>query len=344
MTMTAVIPEALVITNQPIGQTNIVGSSVTLSVGVSGSLPAYQWYSNNLQIAGATLSSYSIPGARSQDSIGYYVVVTNVLGAVTSAVASVAIVSDTFPIALVSAFAGPPVTSFPNQVIITFSKALRIEFHSPSTNPANYQITILGSANTVSVTNLVYGGRQIRLGANQDFICGTNYVLTVNNVTGTNLTPIAPNSQIGIATFCSAGGSKTGAIEKKDSVPGAPIQVLEVIRFPPGSPQVHSALVPIPRLVPRKQGGKLGRRVAGPPGTLVSLGLITYYFRTTFFRPGLPASGVLRIRHLVDDAAVFYLNGTEILRFGFAITCRPYITPSPAKALGFQLALRTMSW
>src|SRR5207249_4095616 len=57
---------------------------------------------------------------------------------------------------------------------------------------------------------------------------------------------------------------------------------------------------------------------AGAPGAEVSVGLLTYYFRTTFVPPpGSLSSGILRLRHIIDDGAVFYLNGTEILRFGF---------------------------
>jgi hypothetical protein len=50
---------------------------------------------------------------------------------------------------------------------------------------------------------------------------------------------------------------------------------------------------------------------------------ITTYFRTTFMFSGSPATAALKLRALIDDGAVFYLNGAEILRVnmpGGAIT------------------------
>ncbi|RIK79889.1 MAG: hypothetical protein DCC68_12250 [Planctomycetota bacterium] len=44
----------------------------------------------------------------------------------------------------------------------------------------------------------------------------------------------------------------------------------------------------------------------------------TYYFRTTFDIQGDPADAVLQLRHIIDDGAVFYLNGTEFYRFNIA--------------------------
>lgn len=45
----------------------------------------------------------------------------------------------------------------------------------------------------------------------------------------------------------------------------------------------------------------------------------TFYFRSLFNLPELGNSKVsLKLRHVVDDGAVFYLNGTEVHRFGIA--------------------------
>lgn len=46
--------------------------------------------------------------------------------------------------------------------------------------------------------------------------------------------------------------------------------------------------------------------------------IVTDYFRTHFNFTGDPATARLRIRHVVDDGVVFYLNGTEVHRFGLA--------------------------
>jgi trimeric autotransporter adhesin len=55
-----------------------------------------------------------------------------------------------------------------------------------------------------------------------------------------------------------------------------------------------------------------------PLRTSMTLGShVTYYFRIPFVYSG-PAGIRLRLRHVVDDGAVFYLNGAEVHRFGIA--------------------------
>ena len=53
-----------------------------------------------------------------------------------------------------------------------------------------------------------------------------------------------------------------------------------------------------------------------PVGTTLTLtsGRITYYFRTTFTFAGNPANAALALSYMVDDAAIFYLNGQELCR------------------------------
>ena len=70
----------------------------------------------------------------------------------------------------------------------------------------------------------------------------------------------------------------------------------------------------------------------GPKNTPLTLGVTTYYFRTEF---DLPADSVaaLRLRHVIDDGAVFYLNGLEFCRFNLptgritsTTTAYPYVS------------------
>ena len=50
--------------------------------------------------------------------------------------------------------------------------------------------------------------------------------------------------------------------------------------------------------------------------TRLAAGQITYYFRRTFVFAGDPAKGAVVLDQLLDDAAVYYLNGKEIARPG----------------------------
>ena len=48
--------------------------------------------------------------------------------------------------------------------------------------------------------------------------------------------------------------------------------------------------------------------------TTLAAGRTTYYFRTTFDFSGATSNLTLNLRSIVDDGAIFYLNGTEIYR------------------------------
>ncbi|HXJ60938.1 MAG TPA: lamin tail domain-containing protein [Verrucomicrobiae bacterium] len=55
--------------------------------------------------------------------------------------------------------------------------------------------------------------------------------------------------------------------------------------------------------------------LAAPVRTPLTLGRPTYYFRRKFSFSGDASHATLRLQHVVDDGAVFYLNGVEIYRY-----------------------------
>ncbi len=72
--------------SQPSPRTIAPGTRAVFVVGASGSLPfSYQWRSNGVDIAGANSDSYALTNVQSSYAANYSVVVTNPLGAVTSA-------------------------------------------------------------------------------------------------------------------------------------------------------------------------------------------------------------------------------------------------------------------
>ena len=81
----AAVNTAPVITTQPVAQTSNSGTAVTFSVVATGSpAPTYQWQKGGVVIAAATSASYSIASVAVGDAGNYTVIVTNVVGAVTS--------------------------------------------------------------------------------------------------------------------------------------------------------------------------------------------------------------------------------------------------------------------
>ncbi len=84
------------ITTEPIGFTNWSGFSGSLSVEAEGSpTPAYQWYRNNLPVAGATAAALAFSSLAATNSGSYFVTVTNVAGTTNSSVVIVDVLSGT---------------------------------------------------------------------------------------------------------------------------------------------------------------------------------------------------------------------------------------------------------
>src|SRR5205823_13265607 len=68
------------------------GASVTFSVLASGDQPlGYQWQRNNQDITGATASTYTIANVQPFNAAAYTVIVSNSLGTVTSASATLVV-------------------------------------------------------------------------------------------------------------------------------------------------------------------------------------------------------------------------------------------------------------
>ena len=78
---------------QPSNQTAPAGSNPSFAVVTAGTAPfAYQWRFNGASLAGATLNPLTLVNVQSNQAGSYSVVVSNVCGAVTSAVASLTVV------------------------------------------------------------------------------------------------------------------------------------------------------------------------------------------------------------------------------------------------------------
>lgn len=77
----------------PRGQTNPVGSSVTLEASAFGTFPlTYQWYKDKLPLAGKTNSQLPLSGLTASNAGNYYVFITNRAGRVVSQEALVTVI------------------------------------------------------------------------------------------------------------------------------------------------------------------------------------------------------------------------------------------------------------
>jgi len=68
--------------------------------------------------------------------------------------------------------------------------------------------------------------------------------------------------------------------------------------------------------------------------TPLAAGPNTYYFRKSFTYAGDPANTILRLNAIVDDGAVFYLNGVEVLRQNMPTGAVTYATSASTNVAG----------
>ena len=159
-----------VITQEPVASTNVnQGGTLTVPAAASGNpAVAYQWYDiSNIPQAGQTSATLAISNIRSADS--YYLVATNIYGAVTSSVVAVTLSSG------LNVSLGPPnLTAYSGQsVTLTALASGTIPFYyqwyqgvSPIANATNasyiatatpaltdYYCTVTNSYNGLSSTN-----------------------------------------------------------------------------------------------------------------------------------------------------------------------------------------------
>lgn len=92
------------ITLQPANQTVGAGQSVTFSVSASGTAPlSYQWQRNGIDLAGATAADCTLnPATLADDGLPFRCVVTNGFGSVTSDPATLTVIANQPPVAVIS--------------------------------------------------------------------------------------------------------------------------------------------------------------------------------------------------------------------------------------------------
>ena len=152
------------ITLQPQSVAVNTNSSATFSVSLTGALPlTYQWRFNGGNIASATSNSYTIASAQSSDIGSYSVVVTNIVGAVTSANATLAL------------NAAPFFTTQPQSQVVVRNSSASFSTAVTGTAPFGYQWRLNG-ANISGATTSSYS-----IASSQTSDAGS-YCVVVTNV------------------------------------------------------------------------------------------------------------------------------------------------------------------
>jgi gamma-glutamyltranspeptidase len=180
-----------VIVTQPKSRTNVIGTFTTFLVDAAGDAPlAYQWRKNGVNLAdggnisGAQTSGLNVNPVSVGDEGGYSVVVSNAVGVVTSAVATLTVVTSTVPQLAplwgVSSSDAQPwftlsgATGVPNQRTIAYnslSNHLYVVSRSSNTT-SNYVIHVLNATNGTLLYTLKTNGIQCNVGKGGIGLCG----------------------------------------------------------------------------------------------------------------------------------------------------------------------------
>lgn len=160
-----------VIVSQPVGRTNVVGSSATFNVGATGGALGYQWRKNGAKLLndgkvfGATSASLTIVGVYTTDNAIYSVAVSNSAGSVVSSGANF------------KAFFAPAIAVQPLSRTNAAGSTATFKVSAVGTTPLKYQWR-KGSTDLVGAT-----GATLTLTAVSSQSVG-DYTVIVSNVVG----------------------------------------------------------------------------------------------------------------------------------------------------------------
>lgn len=138
-------PVAPTIATDPTNQTVLAGQSAEFAVAATGTAPLrYQWWFNSTAVAGATNALLVVANAQSTNVGSYFVVVTNVAGVVTSAVAMLTV---NMP---------PSITTQPSSLAVTVSNSASFSVTALGDPPLRYQWYFNTNTPITSATNAVH--------------------------------------------------------------------------------------------------------------------------------------------------------------------------------------------
>ncbi len=182
---------------QPIGQTNVIGSTVTFSVTAVGTTPlTYQWYQDGTALFGKTASTLVLTNISSSDAGAYTVVITNSAGSMTSAPALLV----TFP---------PLITSQPANVTVNQGQPASFSVSATGQTPFSYQWQKDSGAGWTNVPNAT--NRIFTISSAQGADAGS-YRVIVTNPTGSETSQSATLTVIMPPSITTQPSSQTNVI------------------------------------------------------------------------------------------------------------------------------------
>ncbi|WCJ61180.1 immunoglobulin domain-containing protein [Fontisphaera persica] len=297
------------IVSQPAPTTTVnEGAAVNLSVSVSGTRPEFQWYKDGQVLSGATNATLTLANVNETFSGRYFCIVSNFAPSIVQSADAVVVVNpDTNRPVVVSALA----TTNLSEIRVVFNKPMNAASLAQAGRfvvaPAygGAPLNVLGVA-------LATNGLTATI-TTEPRNAFTYYTLTVRDVTDVayRQNVLAPNPTwliLGSQISLIAPISEWKFFQNGDAGAGWTAPAFDDSGWSNG----------LALFV-----GKTGTPGQGdiPIATSLAMGQTTYYFRGRFNLPSLAQlSGLqsfqIMVRPIIDDGAVFHLNGQEALRVG----------------------------
>jgi hypothetical protein len=162
--LTVVVAPA--IASAPQSQTVYAGQTATFSVGYTGSLPTFQWFTNGFVLSGATNGILTLTNVSAANAVDYTVALSNLAGAVTSA-----------PPAHLTVLQPPTITQQPTNIVALTNQSVAFNVIATGGSPLAYQ-WYFNNAPVSSATGATLTLSQITTAA------AGAYFVTVTNTAG----------------------------------------------------------------------------------------------------------------------------------------------------------------
>lgn len=167
-------PVAPFVSSQPQSLTVPVGGNANFAVTATGTAPlAYQWRTNGTPISGALTNTYAITNAQVANNGNYTVVITNIAGSITSAVATLTVSNI-----------APAITVDPASLDVLIGNTVAFGVTATGTTPLAYQWQFNGT-NLSSATNEDYSFNNAQTNN------AGNYTVIVTNPWGSATSAVA---------------------------------------------------------------------------------------------------------------------------------------------------------
>jgi hypothetical protein len=215
------------------------------------------------------------------------------------------VAADSIPPAVLSAYEG----STAETIQLVFSEFLDT---ASAQNPANYSVALTAGGGALTVQSVALSGTNVVLTTTPRTV-GANYTATVRNVKDISQNTIAANTAISV-------GKRSIIVAIDDKTMWRYDRSAQDLGTAWKEKAYNDSSWPEGPALLADESGATPEPIRTPISRFADDGtyVTAFYLRTHFNFTGDPKATLLELRHIVDDGAIFYLNGVEVLRFGYA--------------------------